>query len=107
MDSVSHPVLVITPITIFIPNAFTPNGDGLNDEFSAFGQNICDFEMIIYDRWGEEVFHSHDLNEKWNGTYNGKKAEDGVYSWLLWYKEDYRLYQMDRKTMKGSVNLIR
>jgi gliding motility-associated-like protein len=107
MDSISHEALIIGYINIFVPNAFSPNGDGVNDIFNAFGQNICDFEMYIYNRWGEEAFHSTDLNEGWNGIAKGKKAPDGVYSWIIWYRDDYRLFQMDRKSIKGHLTLLR
>jgi len=107
MDSVSHTVYILDRITLFIPNAFTPNADGLNDEFLAFGQNITDFECFIYNRWGEEVFHSTDIQSGWNGFNNQQPAPEGVYSWILWYKEDYRLYQMDRKVLKGHLTLFR
>lgn len=107
MDSVSHVVYILDRITLFVPNAFSPNGNGLNDEFLAFGQNIDDFECYIYNRWGEEVFHSTDINSGWDGNKDGQPAPDGVYSWVIWYSEDYKLYHMDRKVLYGHVTLLR
>jgi gliding motility-associated-like protein len=107
MDSVSHNALILDRITLFVPNAFTPNGDGVNDDFLAFGQNITGFKMYIYDRWGEEVFQTTDLNKGWNGTYKGQLARDGIYSWIILYQEDYRLFQMNAKSIKGHVTLLR
>lgn len=107
MDSVSHTVLVLEPITLFVPNAFTPNGDGRNDVFQLFGQNICDLELCIYNRWGEQIFHATSLNDAWNGTKNGQPSPEGVYSWVLWYRDDYRLFQTNRKIRTGHVCLFR
>ncbi len=107
MDSVSHKVLVLEPFTLFIPNAFTPNGDGLNDYFQLRGNNICDFEIFIYNRWGEQIFHSLSIDEVWDGTKNGQASPAGVYSWVLWYRDDYRLFQADRKIRTGHLTLFR
>jgi gliding motility-associated-like protein len=107
MDSVSHTVLIISPITLFIPNAFTPDGNGLNDQYLILGQHITDFEIHIFNRWGSEVFHSNDMNQGWNGTFQGQPAPEGLYSWVLWYRDDYQLFQTDRKVIYGHVTLIR
>ncbi len=107
MDSVSHNILIISPITLFIPNAFTPNSDGLNDKYMIYGMHITDFEIYIYNRWGGEVYHSTDMNTGWDGTFNNQPSPEGLYSWVLWYKEDYELFQMDRKVLTGSMTLFR
>lgn len=71
----NHPIAVYSnvftifpPPTIFLPTAFTPNRDGINDEFLAIGKSIVDFEMTISDRWGNIVFESKDIKEGWKGT---------------------------------------
>ena len=71
-DSTTRPVVVKGIYTIYIPNAFTPNGDGVNDFFSPTGLNINlnKFEMFIFDRWGSQIFFSQDINKPWNGTIN-------------------------------------
>jgi gliding motility-associated-like protein len=107
MDSISHTVLIIGPILLWIPNVFSPNGDGLNDRFEIYGQHLTDYELYIYDRWGETVFHTKDPMTYWDGTYQGKVCEGGVYSWVLWYREDYELFTMDRKVTYGSVTIYR
>ncbi len=107
MDSVSHTVLIMDPITLFIPNAFTPNSDGVNDFFNAFGNHIADFEMRIFNRWGEEVFSCNNMTVGWDGNYQGRAAPDGVYTWIIWYKEDYITRQMDRKSIQGHLSLLR
>jgi gliding motility-associated-like protein len=73
-------VLLRPPAHIYFPNAFTPDGDGINDLFGAVGHYIEDFELIIFDRWGNEVFSSKDMNVHWDGRVNGSgPAVNGVY----------------------------
>jgi gliding motility-associated-like protein len=65
---------------VWIPSAFTPNGDGLNDVFYVMGL-ISDkkFSFEVYNRWGERVFATNDPNTGWDGTYNGKIVQDDIY----------------------------
>jgi gliding motility-associated-like protein len=73
-DSVIDTVLVKNVLTLYIPNSFSPNGDDLNDWFFPKGENIdpSTYEFEIYDRWGNMVFYTNDINGKWNGTMNNK-----------------------------------
>ena len=68
---------------IFIPNAFTPNADGINDVVQISGDYIASFELAIYDRWGEKVFSTKNINEAWDGTFRGKTCQAGVYFYKL------------------------
>ncbi len=69
---------------IYIPNCFTPNGDGLNDEFKIETlAEFNEFKMYIYNRWGELIFESGDINKGWNGTFKGKIVPNGVYVYLV------------------------
>ena len=69
---------------INIPNAFTPNGDGKNDVFKIISLNeIIDFKLIIYNRWGELLYESDDINKGWDGTFKGKTVPQDVYIYLL------------------------
>ncbi len=69
---------------INIPNSFTPNGDGLNDEFKIVTlAEFSEFKMIIYNRWGELLFESTDKNKGWDGTFKGKFVPYGVYVYLV------------------------
>ncbi len=70
-DSVMHPVRVSIPALVFVPNAFTPNGDGINDTFMPKGDGLEAYELKVYDRWGNLIFISNDINEGWDGTANG------------------------------------
>jgi gliding motility-associated-like protein len=64
--------LEVEPLfSLYIPNAFSPNGDGLNDIFVPKGDYLKNFEMYIFDRWGQELFHSTDISNGWNGTVKG------------------------------------
>lgn len=71
---------------LFIPNAFTPNGDGINDSFFVEGLYIKEFHMKIFDRWGTKVFESGSMKDKWSGRYkNGPPVLD-AYKYLIYYR---------------------
>jgi gliding motility-associated-like protein len=87
-DSTFREIIVKPMITFYIPNAFSPNEDGINDLFMPFGNNVDPdhYQMIIYDRWGKQLFRTDNLNTPWNGTsseYNGKVVPQGVYVYLI------------------------
>lgn len=107
IDSITKTAIVIDRITLFVPNCFTPNGDGVNDYFFVLGQNITDYEFFLYSRWGELIYHSTDLNEAWNGRYKGSVVPEGVYSWLINYTEDWAGLLHIAKTMKGILTVVR
>jgi gliding motility-associated-like protein len=85
---------------IFIPNAFSPNGDGINDLFQAKGENFQLTQMLIYNRWGEQVYRSN--TPYWDGRIKGKKAQQGVYFYLISYKDALE----EQKQLKGTVSVI-
>ena len=88
--------------TLYIPTAFTPNGDGLNDSFKVMGTYIYKYHLQIYDRWGTKVFESHSLNNSWDGRFRGK-IEDGVYLFLIHATgADSKMH-----VFSGSVTVIR
>ena len=71
-------------LRLYVPNAFTPNGDGMNDQFGAMGSLIETFEMIMMDRWGNQLFSSTDMNTWWDGTIKGgQPAPEGVYTYVI------------------------
>lgn len=74
------------PPSLFIPNTFTPNGDGLNDVWLPVGRNIAQFDLYVFDRWGGQVFHSTDPGHGWDGTINGEPAPNDNYAWRLAYR---------------------
>jgi gliding motility-associated-like protein len=107
MDTTSQVIVVEHDPVVFIPNAFTPDGDGLNNEFTAvFPENmkLASYEMYIYDRWGELVFYSQDPKQGWDASLAGFDAPDGVYSYLVKYKE---FGYVNKFQVTGSVVVIR
>ncbi len=89
---------------IFLPDAFTPNGDGLNDLFRIRGNigNIQNVSFAIFDRWGQQVFFTDDKNRGWDGTCKSKDAATGTYFYLLQYSINGKPY-----LQKGNVHLVR
>lgn len=88
---------------VFVPNTFTPDGDEFNGLFLVQGGNIRDFELNIFNRWGQLIFTSNDIKIGWDGTYKGTICQDGTYTWKISYK-DLRDNEFKRV---GHVNLIR
>lgn len=80
-------IVVMFQGVLYVPNTFTPNGDGDNDIFYAYGVNIKEFEMMIFDRWGEKLFTSDNLDDGWDGTYKGDLAKTETYVWKIKYKD--------------------
>ncbi|HNX08153.1 MAG TPA: gliding motility-associated C-terminal domain-containing protein, partial [Bacteroidales bacterium] len=93
--------------TIFIPNTFTPNGDGMNDVFSVIGENIEALEIWIYNRWGQVVYYSDDVHFAWDGRYNGAPAMQGVYTYYLEYESYYAKMITNLQSKTGIINIIR
>lgn len=81
--SLSNIAEVIPNMTFYIPDAFTPNGDGINDTFGIAGQAIKSFNMRIYNRWGELMFESDNAAQQWDGNYKGQRVPQGVYVYQL------------------------
>jgi gliding motility-associated-like protein len=93
------------PLNIFIPTAFTPDGDGLNDIFKAEGTFIVEYDLWVFDRWGNTVFHTNDPEEGWNGGDSGAEftVESSIYSYRVLAK-GYNSQIIDKK---GSVTVLR
>lgn len=90
---------------VFFPNAFSPNGDGLNDVFSPVYRNIFLYHMEIYDRTGTLVFTTNEPNEGWDGKCNGELSPPAIYVFKATYQET--LISSDSKMVKGTVLLLR
>jgi gliding motility-associated-like protein len=102
MDSTDVTVYVKPGYALYFPNAFTPNNDGSNDVYMPVGYGISEFEMLIYDRWGELVFRTTDLYTGWDGRYNGKAPFSDVYV----YKVRIRDLQLNPHYFIGKVTLV-
>ena len=102
-QAVSNRVVVIKDPHLFYPTAFTPNGDNLNDIFNVYGQYITEFEMNIFNRWGELMFTTTLLDQGWDGTYKGSPMPEGTYTFVAEIKD-----QAGRSfTKSGSVLLLK
>lgn len=88
---------------IFIPNTFTPNGDGVNDRLCVTGEDIVGYHLCIFSRWGELVFETNNLDDCWDGTYKGKPCMAGVYV----YHCDIYCTANHEASLKGDITLIR
>ncbi len=88
-----------------IPTGFSPNGDGINDKFGILGSGRYsrNFEMVIWNRWGQEVYRSNDPEQGWDGNFNGSQAPPGVYAYYIQFKNVFD----ELKVYKGNVTLVR
>ena len=104
IESVSNAVIVEKPYALYSPNAFSPDGDGINDLFKVSGQGMSDFQIEIYNRWGQMVYKSIDLSNGWDGTFKGKNLPTGTYV----YKIKTSKFGLEQILVKsGSVGLVR
>ena len=100
--SISNEVEIIPQMSYYIPNTFTPNGDGLNDTFGIAGEAIKEFKLQIFNRWGQLVFESGNPNDRWDGTYQGDKVSEGVYV----YKITAQGTNGKSQSKEGNLNVI-
>jgi gliding motility-associated-like protein len=107
-DMVTNMLVIEEDLTVYIPNSFSPNGDGKNDFFYVEGLELDPvfFQLMIYDRWGNLVFESSDINEKWNGAINGSDyySQPGVFVYNLSYKINNTT---EKQNVRGTVTLLR
>jgi gliding motility-associated-like protein len=93
----------VTPyFPLYVPNTITPNNDGVNDVFKAYGENIRGFYLIVKDRWGMTVFETNDINKVWDGGINGYYVQNDTYVWEVHYESIDRTVKL-----RGHVNVIR
>ena len=92
--------------TFYIPNAFTPNSDGLNDTFQPKGSGFksSEYKMQVFNRWGELIYETSEFMKGWDGYHGNELSEQGIYTYRIEVKP---LYGENRKLYTGSVNLIR
>ncbi len=102
--SITIQVRDVETLTVVVENAFSPNGDGVNDEFIvAADGNLTEFNIMIFNRWGEKVYESNSVNEYWNGVYKDEIQPIGVYAYLIRYQFEGE----NTKTKAGNVTIIR
>jgi gliding motility-associated-like protein len=106
-DTAQLQIIVQEDLLMYVPNAFTPDGDAFNNVFFPPISGDFDpynYELLIFNRWGELIFESRNVEMGWDGTYDGKLAQDGVYTWKISVKSKLR---DEPKEFWGSVHLIR
>jgi gliding motility-associated-like protein len=105
-DTVDLSLVTCTSCQFYVPNIFTPNNDGKNDDFGVLSNCIPErYRLQIFSRWGERVFVSEEINKRWDGTFKGKKMDDGVFvfHWSATYEYYGTVYQIEKQ---GDVALI-
>ena len=102
-ENTTEKTVTIHPdLAVYAPNAFTPNGDGLNDFFEVKGLGIKKYKLQIYSRWGELIYESENLEDQWDGTFNGKKVPADTYIYNIYYTS-----MVDKSsTLKGTVTVM-
>jgi len=99
----SNEVCVSVPLLLWPPNAFTPNGDEVNDEFLVQGKYVSSFNIQIFNRWGELMFESKDMNKSWDGKFNGQICPNGLY----YYRIEAKGTKNQVKIVTGTLHLLR
>lgn len=104
-DTTDQDVEIVPEFTFFVPNAFTPNGDGKNDIFYAYGDEITEYHMNIFDRWGNLIFHSDDLTQGWNGhaSQGAEPAQQDVYVYVINLLD----FRGKKHQYRGNVSLLK
>lgn len=107
VDSTTQLIVVDNAVVFFVPNTFTPDGDVYNETFRPIftaGFDIYQYQMVIFNRWGEIIFESNNSEIGWDGTYGGNTCQDGTYIWQITYKE---IGKDKRNEIRGHFNLLR
>ncbi len=107
IDSAEVTIEVKDELTWYIPNTFTPDGDEVNNVFFPVFNDAFDkqsYTMLIFDRWGEILFETHDVTVGWDGTYNGQLCKEGTYTWKIVIKQKIKDYRID---LIGHVTILR
>lgn len=102
-DTIYKAIEVFPEFYIYVPNAFTPNGDKHNQYFEVSTVNITDFKIRIFNRWGENIFETDDKYFRWDGTYKGMMVTDDVYVWVI----DYTAITGFQDRITGHITVIR
>lgn len=108
-DSITQTLTVTNEINFYIPNVFSPNKDGVNDHFEIFPIGLVEsYQLTILDRWGETVFISDDLLNRWDGSFKGKPVQQGVYIYMLEYQfMDFINEELKKGVLGGNVTVLK
>jgi gliding motility-associated-like protein len=104
-DTITKEVVILPDYTFYAPNAFTPNGDGTNEQFRPVGTawDINKYNLWVFDRWGNQVFFTQDTTRGWDGTKQGNDVQQDTYVWKV------RLHDIfgTQHEYNGQINLVR
>ena len=107
VDTAYADITVTEEVIFNVPNSFTPDNDNYNEYFLPVfnsGYDPYDFNLFIFNRWGEVIWESHDASVGWDGTYGGVTVPDGTYSWKI----EFKTSESDERMMvTGHVNVLR
>ena len=105
-DSITKYLEIPSPVLIYVPNTFTPNGDESNPAFLPIlnGLDDYDYQFTIYNRWGELLFKTSSIHQSWDGSYDGKIVPDGTYVWRI---ELSKIENADKIVREGYVNVLK
>ncbi|NRA12932.1 MAG: gliding motility-associated C-terminal domain-containing protein [Crocinitomicaceae bacterium] len=106
VDTMQYELIVFPEVLIYAPNSFTPDGDEFNQGWQVFmeGIDIYDFDLQIFNRWGQVIWESHDISVPWDGTFNGKIVQAGAYQWIIRATD---LLNDNKYVYDGHVNLLK
>jgi len=96
-------------LLLLMPNVFTPDGDGLNDEFGPKYRSDVDitFQMYIFNKWGEQLFSTSDINKGWDGTYKGVLCAEDLYTWTITFSTPGNYKFLQKSPQSGNVMLLK
>ena len=103
IDSITKPIYIFEEFYIYIPNTFFPDEDRINENFSGSFIGVKSVDISIFNRWGELIYTSTDINFRWDGKYKGEKVMQGTYTWLLKYKRN----SSPTEILTGHINVLR
>lgn len=107
VDSTEQLITVVPELGFYIPNTFTPNRDGVNECFKPIltlrQEELSDYDFWIFNRWGEQLFYTKDIEECWDGMYKGEKVQIGTYVYRVRAKVGYNAETIDQR---GNITLV-
>ena len=103
LDSITRTVIIEEGLTVYVPNTFTPDGDGTNDLFQPSYKGVIEAELFIFNRWGQLIYSSDRLDAAWDGSHQGVAAKEDTYVWRIVIRDLFRT----KHIYNGHVNLLR
>ena len=104
-DTTSQVLYVKDVVTMYVPNSFTPDGDGINETFKPIGHGIDEnfYTFMVFDRYGKMLFITNDYEEGWDGTFEGTRCQMGSYTYEIFYRDTEGI----KRKLFGGIELIR